>query len=205
VPEAPNPPRSSRPDGAALLPALTLRDWLTGTRPVVGAIGACSLMLLACSWFVLGPRELGKSSDVGTPAPVRIAALKSEPSPRGQRTHTEGHAIPTKPRRTSAGVRSPRRAVPRPVTESAPQSHSAAPTAPSPPAAPTPKPASSSSTSPPAPVVPAVTTPALPAPLDDVPEVNVPPVTVQVPPVSVPVLPVTVPAVTVTTPALGLP
>jgi hypothetical protein len=186
------------------MPTLTLRDWLAGSRPVAGALGACSLMLLACSWFVLGPGALGKSSDVGTPAPVRIGDVTSRhPSPGAGHSRPEVRAVATKPRLGSRVAKAPRGTAPTPVPASTPQAHSQAPVAPSPPA--TPPPASNTSTPQSAPVLPAVTTPTLPAPVGELPKVDVPPVTIQVPSVSVPVLPVTVPAVTVTTPALGLP
>src|SRR5690242_7950615 len=32
---------------------LTISEFLSGARPLVGTVGACGLMLLACSWFVL--------------------------------------------------------------------------------------------------------------------------------------------------------
>ena len=64
---------------------MTTSDYLTGARPVVGTLGACGLMLLACSWFVLGPGDLGKSREVGVPAPMsgidrRRNAVKSRMS-----------------------------------------------------------------------------------------------------------------------------
>src|SRR5213078_1927868 len=58
------------------------REWLTGMRPVAGAVGACSLMLLGCSWFAFRPGGVDAGSDLGSPAPVRIDDSSRE-APRG--------------------------------------------------------------------------------------------------------------------------
>jgi hypothetical protein len=179
---------------------LTISEYLSGARPLVGTVGACGLMLLACSWFVLGPGDLGRSHDVGTPAPVLIIG-----DPTGERA---AHAVPAHHGTPSQGARSrdvsaKRSAVARasiaPLSQpsSAPavastQSPSTAPAAPSP-TAPPPTPGMQAAQA--APEPPAVTTPPLPAPLDGLPEVTLPPI-----PAAVPLPDVS----TVTTP-LGLP
>lgn len=177
------------------LPVVGLKDWLTGARPVAGAIGACSLMLLACSWFVFGTEHTGPGGDVGAPTPVRIddtaprdvgartRAVPAAPAPK--RAHAvQARLAPSVPRTPPAGpsVRpSQTRSAEPPATPVA-----------SPPAAPT---------SAAAPAQVQAPTPALPAPLDSPPTVTVPSISVSVP--QVPGVPL--PPVTVTTPPLGLP
>jgi hypothetical protein len=181
----------------APVPTFTLRDWRSGARPVAGAVGACGLMLLACSWFAFAPGRVGESNDVGSPPAVHIQqahdasriAPRRPVAPAPQRdvgrqrtvTHRQGP-----PHVLSTGTRSGKSATP-PATPASPASAAAAATQPNP-AAPAP---------PPQPV-PAAT---LPAQLDGPPAVTVP-----VPQVSVPQLPsVTVPDLGTTTTPLGLP
>ncbi|MFL5946670.1 MAG: hypothetical protein ACJ74C_14705 [Gaiellaceae bacterium] len=83
--------------GASTPPRPSVREWLTGARPVVGAAAAASLMLFACSWFALESGALGRSDDVGEPGPVelqlpRVAATPHAPAssptrPRAAKTH----------------------------------------------------------------------------------------------------------------------
>jgi hypothetical protein len=178
-------------------------EYLTGARPVVGTVGACGLMLLACSWFVLGPGDLGRSRDVGSPAPVHVGDVTGEPSAGGAPHKT---ATPTRARRiplARAQHVSPRRDVaanatiapaghePSPAA-AATQSPSTAPAAPSRAATPTTPGVPATQ---PAPELPAVT-PTLPAPLDGLPQATLP--SVQLPAVQLP-------DVSSTTTKLGLP
>jgi len=170
---------------------VTTSDYLTGARPVVGTLGACGLMLLACSWFVLGPGDLGKSREVGVPAPMRMADARSEQSPTASAVRTRAVSARRPVQRPATHAAVARRTDPklppvmvRPRADHVPavanaQSPSVAPVPAAVPAAPQP------SGQPPA-----VTTPALPAP-----------------PVSLPQLPaLQLPAVVAaTTTPLGLP
>lgn len=56
---------------------------------MVGVITASGLMLLACSWFVLGTGSFGISRDVGGPDPVHIEGATA---PRPAATQTRGVA-----------------------------------------------------------------------------------------------------------------
>jgi hypothetical protein len=54
---------------------ISMRDWLSGARPVVGCLGAGGLKILACSWFALGVGGLGLlPSDSGAHRSAQIAA-----------------------------------------------------------------------------------------------------------------------------------
>jgi hypothetical protein len=181
----------------APVPTFTLHDWLSGTRPVAGAVGACGLMLLACSWFVLAPGRVGETNDVGSPPAVHIQqshdAGRTGPRrtvPPGPQRDVGSHRAVTQrqdpPRVLSTGTRNGKSATPAatpPSPASAPvgatQPHVGAP-------APTPQP------------MPAV---ALPGPVGEPPAGSLP-----LPHVSVPQLPtVTVPDLGTTTTPLGLP
>jgi len=184
---------------------------VAGARPVVGALGACGLMLLACSWFAFGAGGLSPfHRDVGSTAPVRIQ------TPAGAAAAPAHKAPAVTPTRRAAN----RQATHADVSQSvgvarAPQPASGRPTpAPAPPAAPdvsrpaaapaqatapTPAPTQSESQVQASPTPP----PALPAPPD-----NVPLPAVSLPPISLPALPtvtVQVPVLPTTTLPLGLP
>lgn len=163
---------------------LTTPGYLSGARPIVGTVGACGLMLFACSWFALGAGDLGRNNDVATPAPVHIG-------------YASGERATAVPQRTARGrhISATRSAVAHTST-ARPASQSAAPAAPSPTAQPS-APAVQAAQG--APEPPAVTTPPLPAPLDGLPEVTFPPISVpQVPAVQLP-------DVSTVTTQLGLP
>jgi hypothetical protein len=178
----------------------SFRDWLSGTRPVAGAAGACGLMLLACSWFVLAPGDIGDTGDVGSPPAVhlqqrhdagRIAPPHSvAPAPqRDVGRHRSVTPRQAPPRALSTGKRNGRSAAPSaasstvPVSAPTAQPHAAAPAL-APTSAPTPAPATT-----------------LPAPVDEVPAISLP-----IPQVSAPQPPsVTVPDLGTTTTPLGLP
>jgi hypothetical protein len=68
----PNPPVPAVCASEATGAAVGLRSWLTGMRPVAGAIAACSVLLLGCSLFGLGPGDFGARRGVAMPAPVRV-------------------------------------------------------------------------------------------------------------------------------------
>ncbi len=88
-------------------PVVGLREWVLGARPVVGAIAASGLMLLACSWFAFSSGVLGPRHDVGGPDPVRIGGttpqLVGGPSRAAARSPTspastgDASASPTPP------------------------------------------------------------------------------------------------------------
>jgi len=162
-------------------PAIGLRGWVSGARPVLGAIAACSLMLLACSWFALSSGALGPRDDVGRPSPVRIdgpaspdRGIPARPASSaarparvdvGARPAQHGGAAAAAPE-----LRQSSEAGPEPVTPSTRGPVSAGAEAPSPRAAAPPTAAVASP-------VPPVAPPSLPAPVDDLPNVSVPPVT----------------------------
>jgi hypothetical protein len=181
------------------------REWLTGIRPVAGAIGACSLMLLACSWFAFRPGSVDARSDVGSPAPVRIDD-GSRAAPRGtqlravraskrHRTPVVSRSITPRPPSPGAAARDVRPSSGRPQ-------RSPLPPAPAKPAPPSPTPGS-----PAAPAATPPTLPAPPAPAEGLPTVPLPPVSL--PPVPLPQAPqlpgVQVPDLPTTTTPLGLP
>jgi hypothetical protein len=182
---------------------VTVSDYLTGARPVVGTLGACGLMLLACSWFVLGPGDLGKSRDVGVSAPVRIADATSEQSPTATATAVRARDVSARrpTRRPATHAAAAKRTDPRlpPVTVPPRPNHVAATANAQSPAV-TPPSAAIPATPQPSARPPAVTTPALPAPPAGVPEVPVPPVSLpQLPAVQLPAV------IGTTTTQLGLP
>src|SRR5437588_1814349 len=87
-------------------PALSMRDWLAGARPVAGTVAASALMLLVCGWFALGAGGLGQRHEVGQPSPVRLQAnpahtTRPAPHPRA----STGHARADVGRRTTAPQR----------------------------------------------------------------------------------------------------
>jgi len=188
-------------------PAIGLRECASGARPVVGAIAASSLMLLACSWFAFSSGVLGAGRDVGRPDPVRIGGT----TPQFVGGPSEPAAQPAAPGRVDVGGRQPTRSgvaasTPevRQTSESGPEPGAAAATAPASTRTPTPSRATAPSDAPalpaPPPVVPDDVTSNLPAPLDDLPAVPLPAVT---PPVPVPDL--SVPALSTVTTILGVP
>jgi hypothetical protein len=192
-------------------PAVGLWEWVSGARPVVGAIATSSLMLLACSWFVFSSGVLGAGRDVGSPDPVRIDGTtpqvvggQAAKRPGAHRRVDVGaRRLPARSRASTPGVRQ--------RSEFGPEAGAPAATGPAPASIPAPTPSPSRTTAPgeakapvtsptPPPVVPDDVTSNLPAPLDDLPTVSVPPVT---PPVTVPDL--HVPVVPTVTTSLGLP
>jgi hypothetical protein len=193
-------------------PDVGLREWASGARPVVGAIAASSLMLLACSWFAFSSGVLGRGRDVGRPDPVRIGGMTPELVGGPSRPPAQ----PAAPGRADVGARQPSRAgaaVSTPEVRQTSESESEAPAAtglgpaatraPAPsasPASPATAPSDASTSPAPPPVVPDDVTSNLPAPLDDLPRVPLPAVT---PPVTVPDL--SVPAVSTVTTILGVP
>src|ERR1051325_7986355 len=54
------------------MPLVAVREWLTGIRPVAGALGACGLMLLACSWFAFNTGGVDVGQNANTPTAVQI-------------------------------------------------------------------------------------------------------------------------------------
>jgi hypothetical protein len=188
-------------------PAIGLREWASGARPVVGAIAASSLMLLACSWFAFSSGVLGAGRDGGRPDPVRIGGT----TPQFVSGPSEPAAQPAAPGRVDVGGRQPTRAgvaasTPevRQTSESGPDPGAAAATAPASTRTPTPSRATAPSNAPasaaPPPLVPENVASNLPGPLDDLPAAPLPPVT---PPVPVPDL--SVPALSTVTTILGVP
>jgi hypothetical protein len=182
--------------------APVLYPWLTGTRPVAGAVGACSLMLLACSWFAIAPDRVGSGpDDVGSRTPVRIDDSPDAGRVAPART-APTHRSDVSVRRSSAAQSTPRRLVtqgarPTPTTSPATTAEAAPSSAPS-------RDATTPAGSTPAPQSAPVTPPALPTPLDELPNVSVP-----LPPVSLPQLPqvpsAPLPDLATTTTPLGLP
>lgn len=181
--------------------APVLYPWLTGTRPVAGAVGACSLMLLACSWFAIAPDRVGSGPhDVGSRTPVwigdspqdagRVAPARTAPAHRSDVSVRRSSGAQTKPRRlVTPGARTT------PTTSPATTAEAAPPSAPSRDAT---KPAGSA----PAPQSEPITPPTLPAPLDELSNVSVPLPAVTLPQ-QVPSVPL--PDLATTTTPLGLP
>ena len=188
-------------------PAIGLRECASGARPVVGAIAASSLMLLACSWFAFSSGVLGAGRDVGRPDPVRIGVTTPQfvggPSEPAAQPAAHGRVDVGGRRPTRAGVAASKPEV-RQTSESGPEPGAAAATAPASTRTPTQSRATAPSAAPvsptTAPLVPDDVTSNLPAPLDDLPTVPVSPVT---PPVPVPDL--SVPALSTVTTILGVP
>jgi hypothetical protein len=189
-------------------PALGLREWVSGARPVVGAIAASSLMLLACSRFVFSSGVLGAGREVGSPDPVRIDGttplVVGGPAAKRPGAHRRVDVSARRPARSRASTPGVRQR-----SEFGPEPGAPAAIGPAPASIPAPTPSASRTTAPgdapvtyrtPPPVVPDDVTSNLPAPLDDLPTVSVPPVT---PPVTVPDL--HVPVVPTVTTSLGLP
>jgi hypothetical protein len=189
------------------LPAVGVREWISGARPVVGAIAASALMLLACSWFALSSGALGLRRDVGRPAPVRIGG--TTPQRFGNAASPAPSAV--LPRHVNGAARRQHRNGAAPATRHTRQSESG----PQPDAPATPAPGSSPATpaashagpkSPAGPTQPPVTPSPppevnLPAPLDNPPSIPLPPIA---PPLSVPDVPLPAAVSTVTT-ILGVP
>ena len=182
------------------------KEWLSSTRPVVGAIAASSLMLLACSWFALNSDALGPRHDVGAPDPVRIEGVAPQrvgtpatpAAPSGRRAPADVSA-----RRTARGGAAAATPEIRRSSEPGPASVPRAGTGPLPSSSKLPSTSSAAATSAPAaptlpPVVPDVTS-TLPAP-PEVPSVTLPPITA---PVTVPSL--SVPAVSTVVTIVGVP
>jgi hypothetical protein len=200
-------------------PAIGLREWASGARPVVGAIAASSSMLFACSWFAFSSGVLGPRHDVGRPDPVRIGG--TTPQLVGGSSSTPA-AQPSAPGRVDVGARHPARARagtpvsthevrqssesgPVPEAPAANASRPASTPAPSPSVSPTssvPAPSEAPASPTPPPVGPNDLTSNLPAPLAELPSVPLPTIT---PPVTVPDLPVSGPAVSTVTTILGVP
>jgi hypothetical protein len=182
-------------------PALYL--WLTGTRPVVGAVSACSLMLLGCSWFAFPPDPVGSGpDDMGSRAPVRIDSAPQDAGRAAPALSVPMHRPDVSVRR-STGAQSTLRRLVTPSARTSPRTAPATTAEAAPPSAPSrgaTKPAAPAPAPPSAPVTP----PTLPAPLDEVPNVSVP-----LPSVTVPQLPqvpsVPVPDLATPTTPLGLP
>jgi hypothetical protein len=178
---------------ASIPPVRRSREWLTGVRPVAGAVGACSLMLLACSWFAFRPASVDAGSDVGSPPPVRIDDGNREGVPASTRRRARVVLWSITARRPSpaAGARDIRPSTGRLQYGPPPAaSAEAAPASSAPP----------SSAAPPVATPPAAPLP--PAPVDGLPSVSSPPV-------SLPQLPelltVQLPDLATATTPLGLP
>jgi len=188
------------------MPLVAVREWLTGIRPVAGALGACGLMLLACSWFAFNPGGVDVGQNADAPTAVRINDSLNESVGESHALRESTSTASTRPavirrahsRHAPAQATSTRTAVtegprstdasPAPATQ-APASHASSQSATQ----------SSPATSPPDDPGVTVTTPTLPPPLDGVPTVTTPTAPVpQVPSVPIPDLP------TITT-KLGLP
>jgi hypothetical protein len=195
----PSTPRSRRRVATprALVPAGSVgsREWITGARPVVGTFAACSLLLLACSWFVVDGGSFGSHADVGTPNPVHLQG--SAPA-RDVSTRRAGASAA--PRSTRAGASAKHGAAVTPArhlgTGAPPVRRNGAPGR----ATPQPAQPSADSTAASAPPPP-VTVPPLP-PVPPVPAISLPPIP-PVPPL--PQVPVQVPDVPTVTSILGSP
>jgi hypothetical protein len=178
--------------------------YITGARPVVGTLAASGLMLLACSWFVLAPVDLGGTRDIGAPSPVRMfggGTLEQRPAHRPAATvaHARRSGPGTvEPQHQAAAARraaAPNRARTRePILVSA-QPPATGPAAQPPAVTPSPSPAPAPATQQPA-VTP---TPPAAAAAGDLPQVTLPPVSIPSPP------DVAAPDIAATTIPLGLP
>ena len=195
-------------------PAVGLREWASGARPVVGALAASSLMLLACSWFAFSSGVIGAGRDVGRPDPVRIGGTTpqlvggplrpaAQPAVHGRVDVGARRSSPTGAAASTPDVRQTSESGPEPGAPAATGPGPASTRAATPSVSPaSPATASSDATASPAPppLVPEDVTSNLPAPLDDLPSVPLPPVT---PPVTVPDL--SIPTVPTVTTILGVP
>jgi hypothetical protein len=191
--------RMSRKAALPTMKAPALYPMLTGTRPVAGAVGACSLMLLGCSWFAFAPDRVGSGpDDVGSRAPVRIDDAAQNAGRVAPARTAPAHRSDVSVRPSSAAQSTPRRL----VTPGARTNLGTSPVKPAeaaPPSAPS-RDATKPAASTPAPQSAPITPPTLPAPTDPLPLVTLPqlPQLPQVPSVPLPDL------ATTTTP-LGLP
>src|SRR5437899_2048110 len=83
--------------------ALGFRDWASGARPVLGTIAASALLLLACSWFVIGAGSLGRRHDVGQRTPVELRPAQTPgsetraPAPTRARARNPRAEVGSKP------------------------------------------------------------------------------------------------------------
>ena len=166
--------------------------YLTGARPVVGTLGACGLMLLACSWFVLAPGDMGTTRDIGAPAPAWADGATSDRTPAHHPLTRAMRARASRPRAVKAEHNPaaltslpPRRTrTPEPIAASAPPP-ATAPAVQFPVAAPSPTPTPATE--------PAAVMPTASAPVGDLPQVTLPAFSIpSVPAVSVPDLGTTI-------------
>jgi hypothetical protein len=204
--------KSDAPLSPSPSPAIAGHQYVAASRPVVGTVAACSLLLFVCSWFAIGKGSLWPTRDVGTPDPVRIDAPKSPQAaaPAGIRAPHGGaaHTVATPSRHELLGQRGTS-AKPTAPARIAPEGAAAQKPAPAATAA-TQPPAPSATPAAPAADQPRVVfeTPQLAAPLDGLPEVSVTVPVPQLPSVSLPVTPPSVPKVPVVsdvTASVGLP
>ncbi len=166
--------------------------YLTGARPVVGTLGACGLMLLACSWFVLAPGHMGTTRDVGAPAPVWVDGATSEAAPAHHPLPRAIRARASHPRAVKAEHNPAARTSlpPRRTRTPEPMAASATPPATAPAVQ---SPAAAPSTAPPPATEPAAVMPTASAPVGDLPQVTLPAFSIpSVPAVSVPDLGTTI-------------
>jgi hypothetical protein len=182
-------------------PAVGLREWVLGARPVVGAIAASSLMVLACSWFAFSSGVLGRRHDVGGADPVRIGGttpqLVGGPTRAAARPGVHGRVDVgarkrSRPAAASAEVRQRTESGPEPGVSAATGpglASTGAPTAAVSHTTPAAAPSDASTSPAPPSVVPDDVTSNLPAPLDDLPSVPLPPPPATVPDLSVPAVP----------------
>lgn len=191
-------------------PKLGTREYLSGARPIAGAVAACGLLLLACSWFAMAEGRMAPTRDVGKADPVRIDGTPSAVTGvNGEAAARTGHqgitAAVARSLRGAAGSSARRSHAVRIGSGRAEQSPAELPSPLAPRAQTHVEAAVVPRSSPPSPPPAAtVETPALPAPLDELPDVTVP---VPVPVPSVPVKPSVpdTPAVPDLTPSVGLP
>ena len=187
-------------------PAIGLRDWLAGVRPVAGATAASALLLAVCSWFALDAGGFARSHDVGQPRPVRLQ--KSHAWSTNSVAYRRPHAV--RARGDVGRVAAPRRhdvvntlrRVPRPTSHPGrPRPNSRTPA---------PQPTHATSTPASQPSAPRPSTTNLPAPLDEVPNAVTVPSTPVTPGVTVPLpqspsVPAPLPDATTVASSVGLP